>query len=333
MDKVKEILHMGKAEKHGDTTPEAHNQLQGANAHKQAGAQEGKAGAGHAKAGIGEKLSKNVAETKEKLHIGNKHGEATAAKEHHKANEKEHKAAAAGHAEKVADHADAGASRVDKAHSHETANRETSSHTTGHTTGVAGGTTGLTTGATTGTGAGVIDKKYYTATEDRPVDQEQVDRHREHNLYQKDFKQEVNATGRERQIGAETEVIGAAERVVGANQVEGDASRIIQANLPTGARSERPGGEGWVQGKKGPVCESTEFAVAGDRTVDKEHVTALKEHRNFEKEFEINTKLEGERAVGQTKEGLGSERNVVDVKPKPTPCNNHPTLGANDGRV
>ena len=35
----------------------------------------------------------------------------------------------------------------------------------------------------------MIDKKYYTATEDRPLDQEQVDRHREHNLYEKDFKQ------------------------------------------------------------------------------------------------------------------------------------------------
>lgn len=64
-------------------------------------AQEGKAGAGHAKAGIGEKLSKNVDETKEKLHIGNKHGEATAAKEHHKHNEKEHMSAAASHADNV----------------------------------------------------------------------------------------------------------------------------------------------------------------------------------------------------------------------------------------
>jgi len=35
----------------------------------------------------------------------------------------------------------------------------------------------------------VIDKKYYTTIEDRPIDQEQVDRHREHNLYEKDFKQ------------------------------------------------------------------------------------------------------------------------------------------------
>ena len=64
-------------------------------------AREGKAGAGHAKAGLGEKVNKNVAEAKEKLHIGNKHGEATAAKEHHKQNEKEHKAAAAGHVDKV----------------------------------------------------------------------------------------------------------------------------------------------------------------------------------------------------------------------------------------
>jgi hypothetical protein len=42
-----------------------------------------------------------VAETKEKLHIGNKHGEATAAKEEHKAAEKGHKSAAAGHVENV----------------------------------------------------------------------------------------------------------------------------------------------------------------------------------------------------------------------------------------
>jgi len=30
-------------------------------------------------------------------------------------------------------------------------------------------------------------------------------------------------------------------------------------------------------------------------------VTALKEHREFEKEFEINTKFEGEKALGRTK--------------------------------
>jgi hypothetical protein len=148
-------------------------------------------------------------------------------------------------------------------------------------------------------------------------------------MYEKDFKQEVNATGRERMVGRDTEVIGGAERVVGQQHVEGDPSQLIAANLPVssphqlsqkgkkiaplsetahrvscpalallacslkrkgktklgsqnvfftqnaisllqkGALSERPGGEGWVQGKKGPVCESTEFAVAGDRAVDK----------------------------------------------------------------
>jgi len=325
MEKIKEVLHMGKDEKHGNTTPAAHSHLQGADAHKQAGAQEGKAGAGHAKAGIGEKLSKNVDETKEKLHIGNKHGEATAAKEHHKHNEKEHMSAAASHADNAADHAHAGAQHVEKAHSHETGAQGT---TTGATTGA---TTGVT-GSHTGVGGNVIDKKYYTTTEDRPVDQEQVDRHREHNLYEKDFKQEVNATGRERQIGSETEVVGAAERVIGQKHVEGDASRLVEANLPKGALNERPGGEGWVQGKKGPVCESTEFAVGGDRAVDKEHVTALKEHRDFEKEFEINTKYEGEKALGKAKEGLGNERNVIAEKTT-TPCEGHPTLGANDSRV
>jgi len=78
----------------------------------------------------------------------------------------------------------------------------------------------------------VIDKKYYTTIEDRPIDQEQVDRHREHNLYEKDFKQEVNATGRERQIGSNTEVVGAAEHIIGQNHMEGDVSRLIEANLP-----------------------------------------------------------------------------------------------------
>lgn len=325
---------MGKAEKHGNTTPAAHDHLEGANAHKQAGAAEGKAGAGHAKAGIGEKISKNVAETKEKLHIGNKHGEATAAKEEHKAAEKGHKSAAAGHVENMAGHADAGASHVNDAHSHETGAKGVSGqsgYSTGAATGATGATAGTATGARTGTtghstGGNVIDQKYYTSTEDRPVDQEQVDRHREHNMYEKDFKQEVNATGRERMVGRDTEVIGGAERVVGQQHVEGDPSQLIAANLPKGALSERPGGEGWVQGKKGPVCESTEFAVAGDRAVDKEHVTALKEHREFEKEFEINTKYAGEKNLGRTKEALGSERNVIAEKTT-TPCEGHPTLG------
>ena len=44
--------------------------------------------------------------------------------------------------------------------------------------------------------------------------------------------QEVNATGRERQVGANTEVVGAAERIIGQNQVEADAAPVIAANLP-----------------------------------------------------------------------------------------------------
>jgi hypothetical protein len=315
MHKIKEVLHLSKDEKHGKTSAGTHSHLQGAEAHQKAGVVEGKAGAGHAKAGLGEQVSKNVAETKEKLHIGNKHGEATAAKEHHKQNEDVHKAKAAGHAESVVDHTQAGIAHVDKARSHDKAQGNI-----GHRAGVPNNA------------SKVIDKKYYTTIEDRPIDQEQVDRHREHNLYEKDFKQEVNATGRERQIGSNTEVVGAAEHIIGQNHMEGDVSRLIEANLPKGALSERPGGDGWVQGKKGPVCESTEFAVTGDRTVDKEHVTALKEHREFEKEFEINTKFEGEKALGRTKEGLGSERTIIAEKTT-TPCDGHPTLGGKTGKM
>ena len=55
--------------------------------------------------------------------------------------------------------------------------------------------------------------------------------------------------------------------------------------MQAGATAQRPGGEGWVQGKAGPICDTTQFAVTGDITVDKERVTNLKEHREFEKEF------------------------------------------------
>ncbi len=41
--------------------------------------------------------------------------------------------------------------------------------------------------------------------------------------------------------------------------------------LQEGAVSQRPGGEGWVQGKAGPICDTTSFAVTGDITVDKVH--------------------------------------------------------------
>lgn len=40
-----------------------------------------------------------------------------------------------------------------------------------------------------------------------------------------------------------------------------------------------------MQGKAGPICDTTQFSVTGDITVDKERVTNLKEHREFEKEF------------------------------------------------
>jgi hypothetical protein len=54
-----------------------------------------------------------------------------------------------------------------------------SGYSTGAATGATGATAGTATGARTGTtghstGGNVIDQKYYTSTEDRPVDQEQV---------------------------------------------------------------------------------------------------------------------------------------------------------------
>ena len=67
--------------------------------------------------------------------------------------------------------------------------------------------------------------------------------------------------------------------------------------MQEGAIESRPGGEGWVQAKPGPVCDTNTFSITGDRTVDKERVTDLREHRDFEKEFEVKTRLVGERAL------------------------------------
>lgn len=69
--------------------------------------------------------------------------------------------------------------------------------------------------------------------------------------------------------------------------------RLLQA----GAIGERPGGEGWVDTKPGPVCDTNTFSITGDRTVDKERVTDLREHKDFEKEFEVKTRLVGERPL------------------------------------
>ena len=66
-----------------------------------------------------------------------------------------------------------------------------------------------------------------------------------------------------------------------------------------GALTERPGGEGWVQTKVGPICDTNTFSISGDRTVDKERVTDLREHREFEKEFEVKTRLVGERLLNR----------------------------------
>jgi hypothetical protein len=320
--KVKDVLHINKAEKHGNTDPHTHANMQGAHAHKNAGVEEGRGGAQHGKEALKEKVAKNAAEAKETLHIGNKQGQATEAKEEHKAAEKAHKAAAGQHVDKATDHAHAGAGYAENARSH-----ETGTGTAGN--GVRSGTGVAGTGVTgTGAGGNVIDQKYYTTTEDRPVDQEEVVKYREHNPYEKQYTQDVHATGRERQLGADTEVIGSAERVIGQDHaVQGHPQHFIDRNLPKGALDERPGGAGWVQGKPGPTCDEKTFGIQGDRTVDKEHTTALKEHRDFEKEFEINTREQGERQLGTGvhPEVLDQQRNVVGVK-KTTPCEGHPEL-------
>ena len=60
------------------------------------------------------------------------------------------------------------------------------------------------------------------------------------------------------------------ERVIGQDHhVHAHPHDHITRALPKGAVADRPGGEGWVQGKAGPICDSTTFEVTGDRTVDK----------------------------------------------------------------
>ncbi len=60
------------------------------------------------------------------------------------------------------------------------------------------------------------------------------------------------------------------ERVIGQDHhVHAHPHDHIARALPKGAIADRPGGEGWVQGKAGPICDSTTFEVTGDRTVDK----------------------------------------------------------------
>jgi hypothetical protein len=50
--------------------------------------------------------------------------------------------------------------------------------------------------------------------------------------------------------------------------------------------------------KKCPQILTVQFSQL---PIVQEHVTALKEHREFEKEFEINTKYAGEKNLGRTK--------------------------------
>jgi hypothetical protein len=174
----------------------------------------------------------------------------------------------------------------------------------------------------------IIDCKYYTTIEDRPVDQQLVEKVREHTPFEQEYKTSVQATGRERQLKTDVEALGAEERVIGSETVvQGQPHKVIERHLPEGYLNERPGGEGWVQGKPGPVCDEKTFAVEGDRIVDKERVTALKEHREFEKEFEVKTRMEGTRLKG---EGVHPEvidrQRVVTGEAHTTPCEGHPEL-------
>lgn len=55
----------------------------------------------------------------------------------------------------------------------------------------------------------------------------------------------------------------------------------------------------WVNGTPGPISERKTFAISGDRAVDKERVTQQKQHKEFEKEYEVVTHAKGERVTGQ----------------------------------
>jgi hypothetical protein len=176
----------------------------------------------------------------------------------------------------------------------------------------------------------VIDRKYYTGTEDRPQEQALVEQYREHNPYEKQYETTVQHTGRERHIGSSIEALGTQEKVVDTkHHVHTNPHDLIARALPEGAVSQRPGGEGWVQGKAGPICDTTSFAVTGDITVDKERVTNLREHREFEKEFEVKTALVGERALDEAAqvEQLKRERILLDEKHK-NACEGHPDVHA-----
>lgn len=195
------------------------------------------------------------------------------------------------------------------------------------------GTTGVTdnTRSTTHNESGqVIDRKFYTGVEDRPQEQALVEQYREHNPYAKQYETTVQHTGRERLVGSSIEALGTTERVIGQDHVvHGQAHDHIARALPKGAVADRPGGEGWVQGKAGPICDSTTFEVTGDRTVDMERVTNLREHREFEKEFEVKTQLTGERNLerGANTEQLNRERVLLDEKNK-NACAGHPNVDA-----
>ena len=39
--------------------------------------------------------------------------------------------------------------------------------------------------------------------------------------------------------------------------------------LQKGGSETKPGGDGWVQTEAGPICETTNFEIIGDATVDK----------------------------------------------------------------
>jgi hypothetical protein len=156
-------------------------------------------------------------------------------------------------------------------------------------TGTAATGTAATGTATAATGA-EVDRKYFTEHEDRAEEQVLVEKFKEHRPYVQEYETVVQPTGRVREVGGHVESLGSEVRTVGSEVRQEKVD--IERHLPEGAVGQRPGGEGWVQGKPGPVVDSATFEVGGERVVDKERLTQLREHRDVEKEFEVRTNVQ-----------------------------------------
>lgn len=68
------------------------------------------------------------------------------------------------------------------------------------------------------------------------------------------------------------------------------------------------------------VCGEERFAVVEDRPIVKERVTQVLEHHPVEKEFVVETRPAGERAMAGDIEHLGTTERVVQETPAKAPC-------------